>query len=64
MAVLVNLPCYLEFMSWKLLCGTTDSILLKNLFIVLQSVEMIDMLCVLAILHVAIALPLVVIGEL
>lgn len=57
MSVLMNLPYYLEFMNWKISCGTSDSILLKHLFIELQSVEMIAMLCVLAILHVSITIP-------
>ncbi len=57
MSVLMNLPYYLDFMNWKLSCGTSDSILLKHLFIVLQSVEMIAMLHVLSILHVAITIP-------
>ncbi len=41
---LMNIPFCVEFLNWKLSCGTSDSILMKNLCIVLQSVETIAML--------------------
>lgn len=54
---LMNIPFYVEFLNWKLSCGTSDSILMRNLYIVLQSVETIAMLRVLAILHVSVTIP-------
>lgn len=57
MVVLMDLSYYLEFMRLKLSSVTKARIFLKNLFIVLQSVEMISMLCLISIVHVAIILP-------
>ena len=57
MAVFMNLPYFLQFLDWRLSSGSGDSILMKNLFIILQSVEMIALFRVLAILHVAICIP-------
>ncbi len=58
MAVFMNIPYFLEVLDWRLSSGLgRDSILLKNLFIILQLVEMIVLLQVLAILHVAICIP-------
>ncbi len=57
MAALMNLPYYLDYVNWKLSCGTSDNILTKNLFITLQSVEIIAQLRVLSIFHVAITIP-------
>ncbi len=41
MAVFMNIPYFLQFLDWRLSSGSRDSILMKNLFIILQSVEMI-----------------------
>ncbi len=59
MAVFMNIPyIFLEFLEWRLSSGLgRDSILMKNLFIILQLVEMIVLFQVLAILHVAICIP-------
>ena len=57
MAVFMNLPYFLRFLDWWLSSGSGDSILMKNLFKILQSVEMIALFRVLAILHVAICIP-------
>jgi hypothetical protein len=56
-AVYMNLPYFLEFLNWRLACGVHDNILQKCLFIVLRSVEMIAMMRVLSILHIAVCLP-------
>ena len=56
---IMNIPYYLEFLNWRLSCGgKTESILEKNLFILLQSVEVVAMLRVLSILHIAVCMPL------
>jgi hypothetical protein len=57
MAAFMNIPFFVEFLDWRLFCGTGDCILMKNLFINLQSVEMIALFCVLSILHIAICIP-------
>jgi hypothetical protein len=58
MAVFMNILYFLEFLDWRLSSGRgRDSILLKNLFLILQSVELIALFRVLAILHVAICIP-------
>jgi hypothetical protein len=42
MAVFMNIPYFLEFLDWRLSSGLSrDSILMKNLFIILELVEMI-----------------------
>jgi hypothetical protein len=42
MAVFMNIPYFFEFLDWQLSSGLSgDSILMKNLFIILQLVEMI-----------------------
>ncbi len=56
-AVFMNLPYFLQFLDSRLSSGSGDSILMKNLFIIFQSVEMIALFRVLAILHVAICIP-------
>ncbi len=57
MAAFMNVPFFVEFLDWRLSCGTGDGILMKNLFVILQSVEMIALFCVLSILHIAICIP-------
>ena len=57
-AVLINVPYYLEFLIWKMRCGHGDGILERNLFMLLRSVEMIDFLRVLSILHIVLCMPL------
>ena len=57
-AVLMNLPYYLQFLHWRLSISIgSDSILQRKLFSVLRSTEMVALLCVLSILHIAICLP-------
>ena len=54
-AVLMNLPFYLEFLNWWLSIGIgSDCILQRKLFTVLRSTEMVALLHVLSILHIAI----------
>ncbi len=42
----MNIPYYIEFLHWKLSCGTSDSNLKKNVFIVLQLVEQLQFVIV------------------
>ena len=56
--VLMNVPYYLEFLIWRMWCGHGDGILERNLFMMLQSVEMIAFFRVLSILHIAVCMPL------
>ena len=55
---IMNIPYYLEFLNWRMSCGGTENILEKNVFILLQSVEVVAMLRVLSILHIAVCMPL------
>ncbi len=57
MAAFMNIPFFVEFLDWQLSCGTGDGILMKNLFIILQSVEIIALFRVLSILHIPICIP-------
>ncbi len=57
MAAFMNIPFFVEFLDWRLSCGTGDGILMKNLLIILQSVKMMVMFRVLSILHIAICIP-------
>ena len=57
MAAFMNMPFFVEFLDWRLSCGTGDGILMKNLFIILQSVEIIALFRILSILHIAICIP-------
>jgi hypothetical protein len=57
MVAFMNIPFFVEFLNWQLLCGTGDGILMKFFYIILQSVEMIALFCVLSILHIAICIP-------
>ena len=56
--LLANIPFYLEFLIWRMRCGAGEGILEKNLYTELRSVEMVSLLRVLSILHVAIVLPM------
>ena len=56
--ILMNIPYYLEFLVWRMMCGAGDGILEKNLFILLRSVKMVALLRVLTILHVSVTMPL------
>ena len=56
-AILMNIPLYLEFLVWRLKCGL-GGILEKNLFSLLQSSGMVALLRLLSILHISICLPL------
>ena len=57
-AVLWNIVYYVPFLHWRLSAGLSDSILMKNLYIILRSVEMIGLLRVLSILYFSICLPI------
>ena len=57
-AVLMNVPYYMEFLIWRMRCGHVYGIIERNVFMLLRSVEMIDFLCVLSILHIAVCMPL------
>jgi hypothetical protein len=57
MAAFMNIPFFVEFLDWQSSCGTGNGILMKNLFIILQSVKMIALFRVLSILHIAICIP-------
>jgi hypothetical protein len=57
MAAFMNTPFFVGFLDWQLSCGTGDGILMKNLFIILESVEMIALFHVLSILHIATWIP-------
>ena len=57
-AVLMNLPYYLQFLHWHLSIGiSSDGILQQKLFTLLHSTEVVALLWVLSILHIAICLP-------
>ena len=56
-AVLMNLPHYLEFLIWRMQCGG-NGILERKLYTILRSVEMVALLRVLSILHISICMPL------
>ena len=54
-ALLMNIPFYLDFLNWR--GGMVDNILQKNLYIELQSVEVVALVRCLSILHISICLP-------
>ena len=58
-AVLMNLPYYLQYLHWRIDAtgGKCDNILQTKLWIMLRSAEVVAMLRVLSILHIAICLP-------
>ena len=54
----MNLPYYLQFLHWHLSIGiSSDGILQQTLFTLLCSTEVVALLQVLSILHIAICLP-------
>ena len=55
--VLMNLKYYIEFLDWRLTCAVRDNLLQTSLFITLCSVEMVALLQVLSILHIAVYMP-------
>jgi hypothetical protein len=55
--VLMNLQYYIEFVDWRLTCAVKDNLLQTSLYITLQSVEMVALLQVLSILHIAVCMP-------
>ena len=57
-AVLINVPYYQDFLIRRMRCGYGDGIIVRNLFMLLRSVEMIAFLRVLSILHIAVCMPL------
>jgi uncharacterized membrane protein len=59
-AILMNLPYYLEFLNWRMAAvgGKSDAILATKMWIMLRSSEVIALLRVLSILHIAICLPI------
>ena len=57
-ASITNILYYLEFLNWILSCGgKMESILGKNLSILLQSIEVVFMVYVFSILHITICTP-------
>ena len=54
-AVLMNLPYYLEFLMWRYRCGG-NGILEKKLYLLLRSVEMVGLLRVLSILYISVCM--------
>ena len=57
-AVIMNVPFYLEFLVWRMRCGHDGGILERNLFMMLRSIEVISLLQVLAILHILVCMPM------
>jgi hypothetical protein len=55
--MLMNLKYYLEFLDWRLTCAVNDNLLQTSLYITLHSVEMVALLQVLSILHIAVCMP-------
>ena len=55
--VLMNLKYYIEFLDWRLTCAVNDNLLQTSLYITLRSVEMVALLRVLSILHIAVCMP-------
>ena len=56
----MNYPYYLEFLDWMLKkTGKNDkaSLLQRNLFVVLGSVEIIALACLLSIIHISVCMP-------
>mmetsp|Transcript_16339 Transcript_16339/g.35368 ORF Transcript_16339/g.35368 Transcript_16339/m.35368 type:complete len:195 (-) Transcript_16339:349-933(-) len=54
----MNLPYYLEFLHWRMSCGLkSEAILQRKLYYMLRSVELVSLLRVLSILHIAVCLP-------
>jgi hypothetical protein len=56
--ILMNLPYYLQFLHLRstVVGGKSDAILATKLYIMLRSVEVVALLCVLSILHLAICM--------
>ena len=55
-SVLMNLPYYLEFLVWRMICGG-DGILEKSIYLRLRSMEVVALLRVLSILHISLCMP-------
>ena len=53
-AVLMNVPYYLEILIWRMRCGHGDGILERNVFMLLLSIEMISFFRILSILHISV----------
>jgi hypothetical protein len=53
----MNLQYYIEFLDWRLTCAVNDNLLQTSLYITLRSVEMVALLRVLSILHIAVCMP-------
>ena len=54
----MNLKYYFEFLNWRLSTGASkDLILVRKLYVTLQSTEMVALLRVLIILYISICLP-------
>ena len=56
-AVYINRPLNIEFLDQRLCIKDNFNIFQENLFIVLSSLEMIDMSCLFSIFHIAIVIP-------
>ena len=57
-AIIMNVPYYLEILIWRMRCVYGDVILERNLFTLLRYVEMIYLLPVLSIIYIAVCMPL------
>ncbi len=57
MAAIMNILSFLEFLNWQLSGTSSDNIVMRSLFISLQSIEMIVQMNVLAILLTSICIP-------
>ena len=55
--VIMNLQYYIEFLDWRLTCAVNDNLLQTSLYITLRLVELVALLRVLFILHIAVCMP-------
>ena len=55
--MLMNLKYYIGFLDWQLTCVVSNNLLQPSLYITLRSVEMVVLLQVLSILHIAMCMP-------
>ena len=55
--MLMNLKYYVEFLDWQLTCAVSNKLLQTSLYITLRSVEMVALLQVYSILHIAVCMP-------
>ena len=55
--MIMNLQYYFEFLDWRLTCAVNDNLLQTSFYITLRLVEMVALLRVLSILHIAVCMP-------